>query len=381
MPIHEQQKKTMRSILTFICLFFFNTLCAQISINIGVDTTTNKSKEVIPFLERYFTDFKSDNQVDYSEYYLEEDFINLESPDKLAFGMLGKTTNYVMGNPHLLALDVKTDTVKAKVLFANIDDSGQLQINFIANYYIQYENGNCRLLNTQKIKTANWQSKKNRNVTFYFPAYEAFNEQQVKSLIDSIVSLEKQWDLQPVNIDYYYASTTQEIQAIKGFDFNFYMARSEYPQGLANEKEMSIYCSGSGANNFHEVVHLYLNPIYPNSPLKEGIATFYGGSLGNDYQTSLVRLNNYIQKYPEINIADHSEFYYLDEQTNPIYAIQAFICHLVYKEKGVNGLKELMQKTSLDEVYRVEFGIEPDKQNEFLRTEISKFVVDFTKRP
>ncbi len=363
-----------RSLLLYILTISSISVYSQININIGVDTTTVKSKSVIHFLTKYFSDFKENNEVNYSEYFFQEDIKNTHYPDKIAFGLLGNVTNYSLGTPYLLALDVKTDTVKAKVLFATVDSSMNLQTNFIANYYIRYNKQNCRFLITQNIETENWQVKKVRNITFHFPPYHLFNSQKAQALIDSTISLEKNWQLTPLDIHYYFANTNQEIQKIKGFDFNFYMARSEYPQGLAYEKDKTIYCSGQGENNFHEMVHLYLNPLYPNTPLKEGIATFYGGSINKSYKKDLIRLSNYINKHPQINIANHSEFYYMDEQTIPKYVIQAFICHLVYKNKGLQGLKSMLKIDSLDDIYRIEFGIEPENQNEFLRREIKKYI-------
>ncbi len=240
--------------------------------------------------------------------------------------------------------------------------------------YIKYNKQGCRFLVTQNIEIKNWKIKKVRNITFHYPPYHSFNSEKAKVLIDSIISLETNWGLIPCDIHYYFANTNQEIQKIKGFDFNFYMARSDYPQGLAYEKDKTIYCSGQGENNFHEVVHLYLNPLYPNTPLKEGIATFYGGSINKSYKEDLIKLSNYINQHPQINIANHSEFYYMDEQTIPKYVIQAFICHLVYKKKGVKGLKEMLKIDSLDDVYRTEFGVEPENQNDFLRKEIKKYI-------
>jgi len=152
------------------------------------------------------------------------------------------------------------------------------------------------------------------------------------------------------------------------------MSRSEYPGGLAYEQEKSIYSWGLDENYLHEFIHLYLNPIYPNTPLKEGIATYYGGSMGKSVLEHLIRLNEYIEKHPDINITNPMEFYYMDEITNPQYTIQAFICHLVYSEKGISGLKQLLKIESIDEIFRKEFLIEPNEQNKFLREQIKKYV-------
>lgn len=351
---------------------FITTTSAQIQINIGVDTTTAHFQSVEAFLNRYITDFQEDNQVDYSEYFYAEDADSFFYPDKKAFGLIGDLTSYYMGTPYLLQVDAATDTINAKLMFTQVDSNQKVTMNFIANYFIKIENGECRFLMNQKVETRDWKQTKMRNITFHYPPYHKFNRARASSLISAIVELEEAWGLQPIPIDYYFARTNQEIQTVKGFDFNFYMTRSERPGGMAYEEENSIFCWGYDEAYLHEFIHLYLNPLYPQSPLLEGIATFYGGSLGRSFPEHLVRLNAYLKEHPEIDASDPMTFYYMDEDTNPQYALQALICHLFYVKEGTDGLKAIMQLESMDEVYR-ELGIAPEFRNDFLRDMVEEF--------
>lgn len=364
----------IKCLVLIFALLLSTKMNAQLKINIGVDTTTDKSKLSINFFNKYITDFKEDNKVNHAEYFYVEDVEKFKLPDKTAIGLIGNTTNYTLGDPYLLSLDTKSDTVKVKVMFAGTDSFKNPTVYFIANYHIKIDNGRCKFLVNQSIETKEWLTKTIRNVTFHYPPYHTFNFNNAQSLINSIINFEKAWGLGPITIDYYYAKTNREIQAIKGFDFNFYMARSEYPGGLAYEQEKSIYSWGLDENYLHEFIHLYLNPIYPDTPLKEGIATFYGGSMGASYKEHVIRLNEYIVKHPDINITNPMEFYYMDERTNPQYTIQAFICHLVYSEKGISGLKQLLKIESMDEIFRREFFVEPGNQNKFIREQIKKYI-------
>jgi len=357
----------------FFLLLVVSNAGAQLKVNIGVDSSTSKARLAMKFLDRYFEDFRADNEVNYRDYFDEKDLSNLYYPDKVAFGLIADYNSYYLGDAHLLALDVKTDTVKAMIMFAETDSLKKLTVNFIANYYIKMKGDTCRFLVNQQVEEKNWQKKTIRNITFHFPSYHLFSEKKASELIQSIVALEQDWGLKPINIHYHFAQKRKEIQALKGFDFNYYMARSEYPGGMAYEKEKSIYCWGYGENYFHEVVHLYLNPVFPDSPLLEGIATFYGGSIGKSYKTDLMKLSQYLENHPATNLSDPSQFYYLDEETNPQYAIQALICYLVFEKKGVKGLRELLAIPGMEEVYRKEFGVEPAGQNQFLREQIAVF--------
>lgn len=365
----------MKTSLLFICVFLgITNAAAQLKINMGVDTTTVKSEFAIDFFNQYISDCKADNQVNYDDYFYHTEISKLYYPDKVAFGLIGDECDYCLGEPYLLALDVKSDTIKAKIMFAEADTLRGVTVYFIANYYLKIDSGKCRFLVTQNIESRDWKESTIRNVTFHYPPYHKFNKKRANKLINSITRIEQEWQLEPIAIDYYFANTNQEIQALKGFDFNFYMARSEYPGGLAYQKEKSIFCWGYNENYFHEFVHLYLNPIYPKTPLKEGIATFYGGSLGKSYKEHIIRLNAYLENYPDIDISNPNEFWYMDEATNPQYAIQALICHLVFEKLGIEGLRELLLMETWDAIYKQEFNIEPNDQNAFLREQIKKYV-------
>jgi hypothetical protein len=59
-------------------LLLFKDMSAQLRINIGVDTTTEKSKLTINFFNKYITDFKEDNEVDYTKYFIPKMWKNLD---------------------------------------------------------------------------------------------------------------------------------------------------------------------------------------------------------------------------------------------------------------------------------------------------------------
>ena len=60
---------------------------------------------------------------------------------------------------------------------------------------------------------------------------------------------------------------------------------------MAHDKDNQVFCAGLGGNYFHEVVHVHLNHLYSKSPLKEGLAAFYGGSMGRSINWHMKRVN------------------------------------------------------------------------------------------
>lgn len=359
-------------LILFLCCLV-NAVNSQIYVNPGVDTSSQQIKRAISFMESYIKDFKQDKKVDFSQYYKEKDYKRYEKPDKVAYSLIGNNPVYIMGTPTLLSAKEKCDTVRLKLQFSDVDTSGNIKTYFISNHIIVLDQTNHYFLVNHEINTSSWMKTKIRNITFQYPNYYSLDTSRANKLIRQVKNLEDNWNLSPEIIDYYFARRRKEIQKIRGFDFNIYMGGNEVPTGLADVKDNLIFTSGLNENHFHEVVHIYLNKEYPESPIKEGIAVFLGGSLGHDLKWHLEKLDTFIANNPEIEINNPQSFHYLDDTTNPQYAIQGLLCHLAYKRGGINELKELMEFNSLEQIYSDYFNIDKGKENEFLRKEIIKY--------
>lgn len=365
----------MKQIILLTLIFFssVNVSIAQIHVNSGVDTSSQQVQSAISFMESYLKDFKDDKKVDFAEYYSDESLKKYEKPDKIAYSLIGDNPVYIMGQPTLLSTKENNDTIRLKLQFAQCDSSGNISTNFISNHIISINQAKARFLVNLDVNTSSWNETQIRNIRYHYPKYHSFDSSLAYNIIDQVKKLEKDWNLSPEEIDYYFAKTNQEIQKIRGFDFNFYMGGNEVPTGLADVRDNLVFTSGLNEGNFHEIVHIYLNKKYPESPLKEGIAVYYGGSLGYNLKWHLNKLNAFIKENPELEIADPQSFYYLDNETNPQYAIQGLLCHLAYEKGGIEGLKKLMNYKDMEQVYTDYFNVEEENLNEFLKEEINKY--------
>lgn len=182
----------MKTGILFICVFLgITNAAAQLKVNMGVDTTTVKSRWVIDFFNQYISDCKADNRVNYDDYFYHNEITKLYYPDKVAFGLIGDDCDYCLGEPYLLALDVKSDTIKAKIMFADTDTLKGITVYFIANYHMIIDNGKCKFLVTQNIESRDWKKSTIRNVTFHYPPYHKFNKKRANKLINTIKCLEQ----------------------------------------------------------------------------------------------------------------------------------------------------------------------------------------------
>jgi hypothetical protein len=167
--------------------------------------------------------------------------------------------------------------------------------------------------------------------------------------------------------------TSDELQILKGFDFALPMGNRDKPSGISGDTDNQVFCAGLGENYFHEVVHVYLNRLYPKSPLKEGLAALYGGSMGHDLKWHLKRVDAYLEEHQEADLNNIEDFWYPDSHKNPGSAIRGLICQVIYEKDGIQGLRRLMSYSSLKEIFRDELKVENENLNSYLRRLIKKY--------
>jgi hypothetical protein len=187
----------------------------------------------------------------------------------------------------------------------------------------------------------------------------------------SIDDLIKLWNIKPIPIDYYFADAYEEVEHLRGLDYSIGMGNKDKPSGMSDIDNNTVFAGGLGENYFHEVVHIYLNKLFPKSSLVEGLAAFYGGSMGHDLKWHLTRLNDYLNHHTEINLNDLEKFWYMDNLTNPNSTIQGLLCLMAYKNGGLDKLKKLMSYQDTYIAIEKEFGIKRDVLNEYLRRQIN----------
>ena len=271
-----------------------------------------------------------------------------------------KTITYIKPLPN--------DIIVLKSIGGWIDTLKILNVTYLSNHYLKKDDKQqFHFVSPITYDQHNWQSKSLRNIHYIFPKKHIFNKKKADSLISQIEKLEKDWQLKPIEIEYFFAPTYDEIQFIRGYDFSLGLGNRDKPSGISNQIDNIVYCAGNGENYFHEIVHIYLNPIHPKSPLNEGLAVFYGGSMGKDLSWHLQRVKTYLKNHPEINLNKPEDFYFMDNYTNPSSTIQGLLCSIVYKKDGTKGLKRLMGYTNMQEVYEKEFGLDVKDLNKGLR--------------
>ncbi|MEI8279627.1 MAG: hypothetical protein WCG87_07665 [Bacteroidota bacterium] len=357
-----------RLVVLFILLFTTHISFSQIHIDPSVDTLETDVKAAIRFYRSYIKAFKDTSLPNFRKYWPDDDCNAYKFPDQIIYGISSDYPTYRMAKGTIMYVKPGKEYVQIKTHFGFADSAGYTNTIAITNHFLKLDNnGSFKFINPLKFTTKGWHTTTVRNVSFCYPPYHIFSKKKADSLIQRIIALEKAWNLEPIKIRYYFANTKEEMQKIRGFDFTPDMGNRDKPSGISDSKDNIIYCAGWGENYFHEVVHIYLNRHYPNSPLKEGLAVFYGGSMGHSLGWHLQRLNNFLNEHTDIDIIDPAALGYMDNYTNPRSAILGLICQLAYDKDGMAGLKNIMSYDNIEDIMHYEFNISAQKCDGFLR--------------
>jgi hypothetical protein len=366
---HSRMAKLLACLLAF---FSFYTCPAQIPVNNPIDPADTELVEAVQFISRYFGEFTKGHLPNFADYWTAEDCGEYKRPDQLVYGINTEVATYRIGQPTILYAKPEHGYVHIKTLFGRGDSTGKVSVMSITNHYIERGGHNeLHFVNPIRLADKDWKTATVGNVTYHYPAYHHFDKVKAQELIGRINALEHEWHVAPIPIRYYMADTKEELEHLRGFDFTVAMGNRSKPSGISDDVDNIVYCGGWGENYFHEVVHVYLNRLFPESPLKEGLAAFYGGSMGHELGWHIKRLNQYLQQHENINLDRLEDFYYMDNFTNPYSTIVGMLCSDAYSRRGIEGLRNIMSYTSLDELFATEYHVRKGEWNVFLRKMIS----------
>lgn len=347
---------------------------AQVRINNTVDTTDTQLTEAIRFMSSYLSGFAVRNGAvtvpDMARYWPPDDCRRYQMPDRLLYAISTDIPTYILGTPKILSARPIGDLVQIRTIFSHPDSTGLPLVMSITDHYVgKAANGHLYFVNPMYL--AEWTTKTYGHIEYHFPKGHKFDKARARKLAGEVEQLREVWGLQPIDIRYYFADTRDEVEHFRGFEFTLAMGNRDRPAGISDDADNEVYCWGLGEDYLHEVVHVYLNRLFPLSPLNEGLAVFYGGSMGHDLRWHLARLNTWLQQHPETDLNNMNDFYYMDHYTNPKSTIQGLLCLMAYEKGGLAAIRRTMGYHSFTQLLQQEYGVAANEWNTFLRKEIA----------
>lgn len=121
-------------------------------------------------------------------------------------------------------------------------------------------------------------------------------------------------------------------------------------------------------DHLHEIVHAIMLPLYPNAPLflHEGIATYYGGAVGEDYKTIKSIARAFIEQHNiDFNSNDYLDIL-LSEDIQLSNIVAATIIEYALQRGGEGEVLRLFEATNYDQIFEL-LNVTNDHRTEFIR--------------
>lgn len=273
-----------------------------------------------------------------------------------------------IGEPHV---------IRTMFYYSLPKDSGKVNVINIMETGARRENGTYKLCNVLPLNTRFWKHEQFGSIRYVFPPDHQFDRtlaERMRRFVDSLAAV---WRTPVVPVTYYFADDLDRVAKALGFDYWFAEGNLKTgPRGVTDSKNRIIYSGGTNEWHPHELVHIYVNPLTPNSHFyfHEGYATLVAGAGGHDLLWHIRRNYEYLKNHPEI---DALSFNGVDQYVGPEYFIGGMLCKMAEEKGGLPLIRKMMTYGKEDEdlfkAIQETFGVDKKSINEFLRKKLAEY--------
>ena len=369
----------MRKIVSVI-LFLVSLVTSGQKISFSQDLLSTNDQEIIAireFWKVYVSECARSKGSAFKKHWnpteLEQGFTDIVN-DELPIYSLGE----------LVTFEIKKETngfyrIRSKVLPLDPNDKS---VYAIFNIYAKKNESVYKLYNQfffTKSKLNHFQSGA---IDYYYPVNYNFSIKKAKETADFYSNISTLYGNANKNkITCIIGNTFNEANRFVGFDTSIISSNSLYAGYSIRNQNIILSCR---EDHFHEIVHAVFFKIFPNAPalFHEGIATYYGGTGGQEYSNLISQLRSSINNKPGIDLSNFDSLNItLDNGINHFYSVGAIFINYALKIGGHNKVLTLFQysvsnPTNWDNpvpAIKNEFGIEKDQIDSFLK----KYVHDY----
>ncbi len=368
-----------QSLLLFLLVslftFYFKTSQAQLHINPGTDTATVEHKAILKFWNRYLKSFPEKNSLPYLEFWAKEEKERFPQPDLCLYAINTDVSVFQFGRKTVLSvLPFGEGLFQINTSIANVDSNGNIDVMAIVCYFVESRE-NDFLLRSPLFVRPGIHKRETDVFKLYTKGEIQIPDDTLQKLNDLILNFKNDFDIQSgKKLNIIYGRNSQETDYLLGFDFNLMSSTNNPSSGISDSANNLIVLKGL-ASILHEATHIYLNPLYPNSPLLEGLATFYGGSMGKSLDEGIIFLRDFIAENPDVDLYQKllRNYYYISNKFNPIYTLQGMLIQLAYNKDKVKGIQRILSYKSFEDVFQFFFELKkPEEIDAFLKKELNR---------
>jgi hypothetical protein len=303
-------------------------------------------------------------------YWNEEEKQLYSDPDLL----LSIEPSYAMSQTNILnIIDNGQGFFRIMNVKGSVDDStSRFRTQVIFYVLAKKVNDEFKLFNYFYLEKEKLLQTKIRNVCYYYPADYKFDKQKALNFVNFEDSLSNLFNSPvPKELIYLVDKNDDSLMNDLGFIYNGGIGTGKHG-GKFIYKD-NIILSSVNENHRHEWVHYFTKIKNPDviGFFDEGLATYFGGNLGNTLQWHLNYLNEYIKDKPALDLADENKLIYIDAKTNPQYVLGAIIMKYAIEKYGFQKALALLQysqkQNKYPDVIEKELGIKKSVLNSFFR--------------
>lgn len=201
------------------------------------------------------------------------------------------------------------------------------------------------------------------HIDFYIGNGVSLDKNKIKSSAKFAKGFIQGYNIKNNNrITYIAANSIDECSAMIGLVYTPMRSHKKYAGRTIGNIILSTQL-----DHIHEVVHAIMLPLYPNAPLflHEGIATYYGGTAGQDYKVLKNTAIDFIRRkcidFSTINFLEMS----LSDDIPLSYVVGAAIVEYALQNGGEGEVLRLFESRSYDDIFAL-LDIENDQRSQFI---------------
>ena len=215
--------------------------------------------------------------------------------------------------------------------------------------------------------------------SFYHHKEFMFDEFEASLFVAYNKRIAKFFDSSPISFDFITCENYDECMRILGYDIEINMFGANKIGSITYPGYKLILSGNNKSSNIHELIHLYTyqrNP-YRNSILDEGLAVFFGGSKGYDFNYHIASLKEHL-KENDIDIVQQLFYdnYVIDENTSLKYTMGGVITKLLLQKGGKDLFLEVFMYSDSNEslIEKLEEVLQIDKSelNQYFKNYLQK---------